>query len=303
VLVDSQVKAGIMQVRYFIEASIAKAILGTYQLAGLRAGSYLGSLVGRFLGSVVSEGKLAATNINRALPHLSAAEQAEVNKKLWDNLGRVLGEFPHLDRIYAESETRLIQQGVEHVEAVRGEGKPVIFVSGHFGNWEMTIIGIQRLVGDTGAIYRRANNPYMEKWITGKRGVFMPIPIMKGKEGARDMLKLLKSGKPLAALIDQRLNTGDPIDFFNRPTRAPSAVVKLARKLDIPLVPTRIIRRDDGPDATHFKQIFYPAIRVAKTDDMQGDIDASMREIYDYFEAWISERPAEWFWAHNRWGD
>jgi KDO2-lipid IV(A) lauroyltransferase len=303
VLVDSLVKAGIMQIRYFIEASIAKAILGSYQLVGLRAGSYLGSLVGRFLGSVVSEGKLAATNINRALPHLSAAQQAQVNKELWSNLGRVLGEFPHLDRIYAEADTRLIQEGVEHVEAVRRDGKPVIFISGHFGNWEMVIIGVQRLVGDTGAIYRRANNPHMEKWITSKRGVFMPIPIMKGKEGAREMLKLLKSGKPLAALIDQRLNTGDPIRFFNRDTRAPSAVVKLARKMDIPLIPTRVIRRDDGPDAAYFKQIFYPPIHVAQTDNMQGDIDATMREIYDYFEAWISERPAEWFWPHNRWGD
>ena len=292
-----------MQVKYYFQALVAKTFLNTYKLAGLRAGSYLGSLVGRALGRLVPEGKLARNNIARALPHLSAEQQQQVNKQLWANLGRVLGEFPHLSQIYAEADTRLIQEGIEHVEQVREAGKPVIFVSGHFANWEMVIIGIQRLVGDTGAIYRHANNPYMEKWIIKQRGVFMPIPVMKGAEGAREMLTLLKKGIPLAALIDQRLNTGDPITFFGRDTRAPSAFVKLARKLDVAIIPTRIIRRDDAADAIHFKQIFYPPIHVAQTDNMQADIDATMRQIYDMFEQWISERPAEWFWAHNRWRD
>ena len=113
--------------------------------------------------------------------------------------------------------------------------------------------------------------------------------------------KTLKDGKPVALLIDQNLSQGDPITFMGRETRAPSAAIKLARRFDIPVIPTLVRRRDDGPDKTHFVQYFFPAFRVAQTDDMTADIEAAMRQSYDLFEQWIEERPAEWLWPYNRW--
>ncbi|MGB0478599.1 MAG: hypothetical protein ACPGJJ_04550 [Parvibaculales bacterium] len=77
--------------------------------------------------------------------------------------------------------------------------------------------------------------------------------------------------------------------------------MKLARRFDIPVIPTVIRRREDGPDKTHFVQHFFPAIHVPKTENMQQDIDIAMRQVYDLLEQWITERPEEWFWQHNRW--
>lgn len=292
-----------MRVTLFFQAQVAKFFLTIYKLTGLRMGSYLGSQLGRIVGLLVPERKISRVNIARALPHLSQAEQHIILKKNWRNLGRIIGEFPHMEQIYQEADQRVQLEGVAHVEAAHKNGRPIIFLSGHFSNWELMMIGIRQLVGKTGSLYRRANNPYMETWIIKQRGAFMPMQIPKGQDGARTMIDLLKKGVSLSVLVDQRLNTGDPIDFFGYPTKAPSASIKLARRFDLPVVPTVIRRRDDAPDSVHFTQRFYPPFFVAKTGNMQTDIDASMRHMYDLFEIWIKERPEEWFWPHNRWLD
>lgn len=290
-----------MQPIYFIQAQIAKVFLGVYKLAGLRVGSWLGSLLGRFLGRVARERHIAADNLRQALPDMPEAEQVRVLKASWAQLGRVVGEFPHMERIAREAETRVRIIGGEHVKAALPDGGPAMFVSGHFANWELMMLGIQRLVGKTGSLYRRANNPYMEAWIIKQRGAFMPVQIPKGSDGARIMIDLLKQGTSLGVLVDQKLGTGDPITFMGRDTKAPSASVKLARRFDIPLIPTVIRRRHDGPDAVHFEQEFFPAVDIPKTDNLKADVDAAMRQIYDHIESWIEARPEEWFWPHDRW--
>ena len=290
-----------MQAIYFFQALIAKLLLAVYKMAGLRFGSWLGGQLGKFLGKIARERHIAADNLRQALPHLSEAEQKQVLSDCWTQLGRVVGEFPHMEKIAREAEARVQIKGAEHVRAALPDGGYAMFVSGHFSNWELMMLGIQRLVGKTGSLYRRANNPYMEKWIIDQRRAFMPVQIPKGSDGARVMIDLLRNKTSLGVLIDQKLGRGDPIDFFGRATKAPSASIKLARRFDIPVIPTVIRRRQDGPDNIHFVQHFFPAIHVSKTDNMRQDIDIAMRQVYDLLEQWIVERPEEWFWQHNRW--
>lgn len=290
-----------MQPIFYIQAQIAKLFLTIYRMAGLRIGSWLGGQLGRLLSKIARERHIAAENLRLALPHLSDAEQKIVLDKCWVQLGRIVGEFPHMAKIAREAEQRVIIEGAEHVKEALPDGGPAMFVSGHFANWELMMLGIQRLVGKTGSLYRRANNPYMEKWIIDQRSAFMPVQIPKGSDGARVMIQLLKDKTSLGVLVDQKLHLGDPIEFFGRPTKAPSASIKLARRFDIPVIPTVIRRRNDGPDKVHFVQQFFPAIHVPKTDNMQQDIDTAMRQVYDLLEQWITEKPEEWFWQHNRW--
>ena len=290
-----------MQLIYFIQAQIAKLFLTLYRLAGLRMGSWLGSLLGAALGKIARERHIAADNLRQALPHLSEVEQKRVLAQCWRQLGRLVGEFPHMEKIAREADSRVQIIGAEHVKAALPNGGAAMFLSGHFSNWELMMLGIQRLAGKTGSLYRRANNPYMEAWVISQRSAFMPVQIPKGSDGAKVMIKLLKDGTSLGVLVDQKLGRGDPIDFFGRATKAPSASIKLARRFGIPIIPTVIRRREDGPDKVHFVQHFFPAIEVPKTDNMQHDIDTAMRQVYDHLEQWIGERPEEWFWQHERW--
>lgn len=290
-----------MQPIYFLQAQLVKFILALYRLAGVRIGSYLGGLLGRGLGKIAREGSLADDNIAQAMPHISATERKEILRQFWEQLGRLIGEFPHMAKFSREAETRVVIEGAEHVKAALPDGGPAIFVSGHFSNWEMTMLGVRQLVGRAGALYRHANNPYMDKWIIRQRSAFMPLQIPKGSKGARTMIDEIKKGTSMVLLVDQKLGRGDPITFMGRETKAPSAAVKVARRFDIPVIPTVVRRRHDGPDKSHFVQHFFPAIRVAKTEDVKADVDAAMREVYDAIEAWIETSPQEWLWAHNRW--
>jgi KDO2-lipid IV(A) lauroyltransferase len=292
-----------MQYKYYIQASVAKFFLFSYRLAGIRVGSYLGSWLGRALGRVLPEGRLASKNLALAFPELSDVELRQISSNMWGNLGRLIGDFPHMSQIVDQADARFEYDGLEHLQAAIASGKSPIILSGHFSNWEMAMVGLGKFIGKTASLYRRANNPYMEDWIVKQRGTFMPIQIQKGSAGARQMIELIQQSTPIAGLVDQRLNSGDPIEFLGRATKAPSAMVKLARKYQLPIIMTRITRRPGSPDSAYFKQTFYPVFYTAQTDDMQADIDASMRQIYDHFEDWIKQRPEDWFWAHNRWLD
>ena len=290
-----------MQPIYFLQAQLVKFILALYRLAGIRIGSYLGGLLGRGLGKIAREGSLADDNIAKAMPHISATERKQILRQFWEQLGRLVGEFPHMAKFSREAETRVVIEGAEHVKAALPDGGPAIFVSGHFSNWEMTMLGVRQLVGRAGALYRHANNPYMDKWIIRQRSAFMPLQIPKGSKGARTMIDEIKKGTSMVLLVDQKLGRGDPITFMGRETKAPSAAVKVARRFDIPVILTVVRRRHDGPDKSHFVQHFFPAIHVAKTEDAKADVDAAMREVYDAIEDWIETSPQEWLWAHNRW--
>ena len=289
------------QIIFFLQALAARGLFATYRLAGLRFGSYLGGALGRLAGKITPDGKRAANNLAKAMPQLSEAQQKQVLNDCFDQIGRAFGEMAHLPKLAREAESRLRVAGEEHVRQALPDGGPAIFIGGHFSNWEMVMIGIQRVAGETGALYREPKNVFLRKWLLKQRDSFMPIKIPAGPEGSRELLKTLKDGKPVALLIDQNLSQGDPITFMGRETRAPSAAIKLARRFDIPVIPTLVRRRDDGPDKTHFVQYFFPAFRVAQTDDMAADIEAAMRQSYDLFEQWIEERPAEWLWPYNRW--
>ena len=290
-----------MQPIYFLQAQLVKFILALYRLAGVRIGSYLGGLLGRGLGKIAREGSLADDNIAKAMPHISATERKQILRQFWEQLGRLVGEFPHMAKFSREAETRVVIEGAEHVKAALPDGGPAIFVSGHFSNWEMTMLGVRQLVGRAGTLYRHANNPYMDKWIIRQRSAFMPLQIPKGSKGARTMIDEIKKGTSMVLLVDQKLGRGDPITFMGRETKAPSAAVKVARRFDIPVILTVVRRRHDGPDKSHFVQHFFPAIHVAKTEDAKADVDAAMREVYDAIEDWIETSPQEWLWAHNRW--
>jgi KDO2-lipid IV(A) lauroyltransferase len=289
-----------MQPIYFLQAQLVKFILALYRLAGVRIGSYLGGLLGRGLGKIARESSLADDNIAQAMPHISATERKQILRQFWEQLGRLVGEFPHMAKFSREAETRVVIEGAEHVKAALPDGGPAIFVSGHFSNWEMTMLGVRQLVGHAGALYRHANNPYMDKWIIRQRSAFMPLQIPKGSKGARTMIDEIKKGTSMVLLVDQKLGRGDPITFMGRETKAPSAAVKVARRFDIPVIPTVVRRRHDGPDKSHFVQHFFPAIHVAKTENAKADVDAAMREVYDAIEDWIETCPQEWLWAHNR---
>ena len=290
-----------MSYRNYIQAALALSFIWIFKKLGLSLGAKLAGLTLLAFGRFAREHRLADTNMAAALPDITPQQRKIALRNMWRNIGLVLAEMAHMKRIAAQAERRLRVHGSEHLDALKASGMPFVLVSAHTGNWEINMVLLEQMGFEAGAIYRASNNPIMDKWIVDQRAGYMPHQIPKGAEGSKQMIRLLKNGVSLGALIDQRLNTGDPITFFGRPTRAPSAAVKLAHRFDLMVLPVRVCRRSGMPDTAYFDVHVEAPFKVKQSGDRQNDTDRAMAHIYARFEAWIGERPAEWFWVHDRW--
>ena len=290
-----------MSYKNYLQAALALLFIWIFRRLGLSLGAKLAGVAVLSFGRFTREHKLADVNMAAALPELTPQQRKNALRYMWHNIGHVLAEMAHMKRIVAQAERRLHVHGSEHLRTLKESGKPFVVVSAHTGNWEINMVVLQQMGFEAGAIYRASSNPILDKWIVDQRAGYMSHQIPKGAEGSKQMIRLLKNGVSLGALVDQRLNTGDPIKFFGRSTHAPSAAVKLAHRFDLMVVPMRVCRQTNKPDTAYFDVYVEAPFQVRQSDDRQGDTDRAMKHIYSRFEAWISDRPAEWFWVHDRW--
>ena len=241
-----------MSYKNYLQAALALSFIWIFKRLGLSLGAKLAGVAVLSFGRFTREHKLADVNMAAALPELTPQQRKIALRNMWHNIGHVLAEMAHMKRIVAQAEQRLHVHGNEHLRALKESGKPFVLVSAHTGNWEINMVVLQQMGFEAGAIYRASNNPIMDKWIVDQRAGYMSHQIPKGAEGSKQMIRLLKNGVSLGALVDQRLNTGDPITFFGRATHAPSAAVKLAHRFDLMVLPMRVCRQTNRPDTAYF---------------------------------------------------
>jgi len=232
------------------------------------------------------------------LPGHSAAEVEKILIGMWDNLGRVAGEFPHINAVDLSDTTRFEIVGLEHLLKGQEAGEAVFYYSAHLGNWEVAPTmanhhGVQMV-----SIYRQANNPYVETvYRKSRRNLTAAGLIPKGPEGAREILKYLRQGRTVGMLVDQKMNDGIAVPFFGEPAMTAPALAELARRADSLVVAGRIIRKGGA----YFKVEVLPPTQVDKTDDKDADVLRFMTQVNRQIEDWIGERPEQWLWLHNRW--
>jgi KDO2-lipid IV(A) lauroyltransferase len=280
--------------------AVAGAYLGLvlFRALPLEAASSLGGWLGRHLGPRFSVHRLAARNLGRALPELSADEQARALDGMWDNLGRVLAEYAHLgdmrlDRPGQAGQIEVI--GSEHIEAIRG--RPAIFFSAHYGNWELPSLVAKGHGLPLVHVYRAANNPLTEALLRRLRQPVGGRHIPKGAEAAREMIRALKRNEPLALLVDQKLNNGIAVPFFGRDAMTAPAIAEFALRFGCPVVPVHTERLGGA----RFRVTVEPPITFPRTDDNAADVYNALLTINQKIEDWIRARPDHWFWVHRRW--
>jgi KDO2-lipid IV(A) lauroyltransferase len=283
-----------------IEAGFAAALMALFRALPLDAASALGGWLARTVGPQMGITKRARRNLARALPELTPVERERAIRKMWDNLGRVIAEYPHLDRIQCfVPGSRIETIGTEHVDRAMARGKPVIFVSAHFGNWEAMGVAAVQYGMKVALIYRAPNNPLVAKLMEKVRKSFGSEPIPKGAKGARRIIEVLKTNTTLGIMIDQKMNDGIPVPFFGRDAWTAPGAVELAMRYDCTILPVRANR----VDGAHFRLIISPPIEIPRTGDRHADIYMAMLRINHELESWIRDDPGQWFWLHRRWPD
>ena len=284
--------------RHAAEGLLLAAALAVFRALPVETASALGARLARAIAPA-RRSRIAEQNLAMAMPELDPDRRAAVVRGVWENVGRTLGEFAHLDRIYPEGCVEV--RGGEHIVAARDDGIGGIFFSAHYGNWELLSVSLVRYGSAPVPVYRPANSPGIERTIQRRRLAAHPIEgveyLPKSGQGMRGALRALRQGRHLAMLLDQKMNRGAPVPFFGRDAMTAMAAAEMAVRYRVPLIPSRIERLGGA----RFRLTIYPPMPLPDTGDARADADLLMRAVHAVFEDWIRERPDHWLWLHRRW--
>jgi KDO2-lipid IV(A) lauroyltransferase len=252
----------------------------------------------RTLGPLTGAHRVAETNLRIAFPQASDAEINQLLRAQWSELGRSLAEFAIIDRIVADR-TRLVIEDEARLGAIAAGGGPVVFISGHFSNFEMMAAAIVRAGVKVQVTYRAMNNPYVDARVRRQRfryGVRLFAP--KGLEGARELMRAIERGESVALMNDQKFNGGVAAPLFGVMAHTAPGPSTFALRFGIPIQPLSVQRLGEG---ARFKVIAHEPFRLEDTGDRAADIEAGVRRINAFIEDRVRARPTEWFWVHRRW--
>jgi len=288
-------RAVLRRLRYALETVLVYTLYLFFRLLPIKAASGFGGMICRNIGPHLPSSAVARRNLARVFPEKSEEEREKIVAGMWDNLGRVLAEYPHLHHIWDYVEL----QGAEHLAEARRSGKASIFFAAHLANWEICAIGVKKAGLEMYPVYRRPNNPGVEGLLRHARGAGSVGLIAKGAEGAREMLSVLKNKGALGIMMDQKLNEGMAIPFFGRPAMTAPAIASFALRFQCQVYPVQIERRG----GVRFKITIHPPLEIPRSGDKEQDTRAILTEVNRQFENWIQQRPEQWLWIHRRWPD
>ena len=276
-------------IRYFFEYLLLLFLLGICKVLPWTWASSLFGYIAQTIGPKTKMNDKAVRHIRSALQCDEATAQ-NIAKGHWNNLGRVMAEYPHLDHI---AQHNVHFNGVEYINQAREDNKPGIFFSIHSANWE---IGPHAMLKnfDLAAhpIYRAPNNQFVDKLLHGYRTSNGQLTLHpKSKRGMMGMVKAMKAGEHLGILVDQKYNEGVTVPFFGMNANTGVAFIELAKKYDCPLIPIQYIREKNG-----FLIDVHPPIPTLDRDVLDILTDA-----HKLMEGWIRQHPEQWLWLHRRW--
>jgi KDO2-lipid IV(A) lauroyltransferase len=230
---------------------------------------------------------------------MTGPEIEAIIREMWDNLGRAMAEYAHLDKLSIRgSDPRISIGGLEHVEAARSRGQAVIFVSGHLANWEVMPFVATQLGIEGGEVYRPVNNPFVNNWLLRQRAKNGPQEqIAKGPQGTRRIFTLLRAGKAIFLLADQKTNEGVAVPFFGRDAMTTPAPAALTLKLGAVLVPVS----NERIAGSRFHVRVHPPIAFQPSGNHERDVYALTLAINETMEKMVRVRPSQWLWIHRRW--
>lgn len=287
------------RVSYVLQGLPILAMVGLFRLVSPAVASAIGGWVGRRIGPLLPKSQRAVTNLRRTFPEKSDDEIATIVRGMWDNLFRTAAEFVHLPTLLAADDNRYVEiVGEDKYRTAREQGQVMGF-TGHFANWEVSTLPMVRSGGRVGVVYRRSNNPIVERLVSRQRGHQNYELLPKGRDGAVGILRLIKAGGQLGILVDQKLNEGIAVPFLGRDAMTSTAPAELAYKYGLGVIPVRPERLK----GCKFRVTLFDPILIDASADRESEVRRITIEINRILGEWIVDRPEQWMWLHRRWPD
>ena len=282
-------------IKYFIQFLVVIFCFLIFKILGAKASSFLSGKIFEFIGPFFRSKKTITSNIKRAIPNINKNDLNEITDLMWNNYGRVFAEYIFIKDFRNGKLSNLIEvEGENIINEVKNSGKQYIFISGHFGNFELMAMYLEKIGIKLCAIYRPLNNIFLNKIMeTIRKKYICKYQIKKGIGGLKDLMILKKNNFSTALMIDQRVSEGVLSDLFNQKALTTTIPGQLVKKFNISIVPV-YIERIEG---LKFKITFQKPINFSKDKNSQNITD----ELNKILEKMILKKPEQWIWSHNRW--
>jgi KDO2-lipid IV(A) lauroyltransferase len=283
------------KIKYFFEFIIISLLFFIYKIVGFKMASFISGKIFELFGPLFRSKQIIKSNIRRAIPKINLSELDIIKKDMWNNYGRTLSEYMFLKNFRNNKlESNIILDGEEILNNIKNDKTPVIFISGHFSNFELMAMQIEKSGIDLAAIYRPLNNIFLNVLMERIRKKYIcKKQIKKGTRGVRELLKLYKKGYSIALMIDQRVSEGIKSKFFNEDAFTTTIPAQFVKKFNCKVIPIYIERSNN----TNFN------IKIEKPIEFSKDISVEKitRDLNIWLERKILENPGNWIWSHNRW--
>ncbi len=279
---------------YLIEFILIKLFFFILVIIGYKNGSNLGYVIGQLLGPLFRSKKLIEKNLNESgILHKSKYKQ--VISKVYGNYGRILSEYPFLKEFRNNKLSKFIEiEGIRNLEKIKKERKKVVFISGHFNNFELMALQLEKAGINLCAIYRPLNNIFLNKTMEEIRKNFIcKNQIKKGRSGTRQIIENLKKGNSVALMIDQRVREGIKTKFFGKLASTTTIPAQLIKKYRCDVVPIYIERKKNF----YFKMYVSEPIKISNNKSI-SEITEHLNKI---LEKMILKNVDQWIWTHDRW--
>tara|TARA_B100001123_G_scaffold37685_2_gene38910 strand:- start:1780 stop:2640 length:861 start_codon:yes stop_codon:yes gene_type:complete len=281
--------------KYFLEFIFIVILFIIFKILGFKLASNMGGYIGKKIGPLFRSKQTILTNIKNALPSTNKADLELIIQSMWENYGRILAEYVFLKDFRKEKLNDYLEiEGKEHLNKVRDSNEQVVFVSGHFNNFELMAMQIEKSGINLAAIYRPLNNIFLNGIMEKIRTKYIcKNQIKKGRRGTRELLKSFNNKNSIALMIDQRVSEGEKSNFFGQDAFTTTIPAQLVKKFGCKIVPIHIERYNN----------FYFKMKVEEPINYNKDstIDEITLSLNKLLENMILKNPSQWIWSHDRW--
>jgi len=281
--------------KYLLEFLIIFILFLIFKIIGYKTASNFGYFIGKTIGPKFRSKKIIKENILNYKSTINDNEIEEIVKKMWGNYGRILAEYVYIPEFRKRRLDNYIKiEGLENLKKIKNSGKPTVFISGHFNNFELMAMVIEREGVDLSAVYRPLNNKFLNILMEYLRKNYIcKNQIKKGLNGVREALKYFKSGKSLAIMIDQRVSEGINSKLFGKNALTTTIPAQFVKKFGCVIQPV-YIQRNEG---IYFEVFFDEHLSFDKSESVENITN----KLNHWLEEKIAKNPAQWIWSHNRW--
>ena len=280
-------------ISYFLQSIIIFLFFIFGKLVGIKLSRKIFSFTFTKLGPIFRSKKIIEKNLNIFEKNMSIEKKNIIISEMWKNYGMTFIEYIFLEH-FKKNSTHVITSGEKNLEKIFKIGKPVIFVSGHFANFELMSMEITKKNIKLATIYRPLNNYFLNPLMEFLRKKYVcKYQIKKGINGVRDAIDYIKKDYSIALMIDQRVSEGEKINFFGKPALTTTLPAQLSLKYNLDIIPVFIERKND-------KDFYLKFFERISPDDFKNKIDLT-EKLNSILEKMIRNQPNQWIWSHNRW--